>query len=1084
MTSVIPAQGVVYGAVRAASTPTRSHTGDVKGDSTEVFELCYSVQPMDGEWGDLSRLMIVSSRFLVRNDSSVFTFEVKQVGCPDSTASLLSPGGSSPFHWSDLRLPALICVRPLAPDLGTARHKWSGGFDPLTIGVMPVRIREIASSHSRLADDIERPQIKSLKVEAAIRPRSGGAGINISFKEEEESGQGSLFRIDNCTPFPVWFSQDGMLANPTSFSGWRAEGDMLRSSQRMPFALDVPFRQGKYTGRKAASIEELLRVRLSLAPLNSRAGIEATRVVSLAAVGETVRLNPSKLSVFNRATRTVMEHLRIIGVVTNDGPTRVLNLVLMRKEETLFTNPFREEISDVPSGEENGEVGPYADEIVGGADKAVTLVREPDASIPTQDVAIKSAMVVASLDDTASNEDAPGERHMVVQNPNEPIGQDLIISLRVSLGGFTLSLIDSAPAEIASITLKNVNAIASWNTKRRTDSTIYFTIAHAQIDNMVPNAPYPVALCPMEHLKEAEKEGGINQQEVAAPHLVVGISLAPHHRSGVEVIKSVTIAPKNLAIRVDLAFLVRLQKFFFDLHNHFSRASVHDVDGIVVPSLTEKIAEIDAASRSGENSRVYYFGGLTILPCSIQLSVAPARALSPIQASLEGAEAAAIHQAVKKGDLKLGDDEVLLGVKIGHRNDTPLAVVRGVFKSIVVDALLRLDGASLNFSGISLKNHVATGPQITTYVAAHYMNSLRKNVPALVGSLAALGNPVGLVRGLGDGVSDFVLEPVKGFQRSVQEMDASYLVDGVARGTLSLARHTVGGFANSAAALTETFSKNMTVLTLDRKYAQKRDRGDDLRNHQGDMNVALGFGSGVQKLVHGFLEGVTGVVKAPIRGAEKRGLEGFAKGVGKGLLGLLVKPLVGISDGLTDVMIGVKGSVDGAGGGQSGAILQIRPRRPLYGKDRAVRPYNLADAAALALMQRTRLAGELYLSHLDMGDRLALLSVKRILLMGPLGEELLVLKYKHIERAELQAISLADGSPGWGIILVLNTPRRNGSEVEVINCREQWQATTLLSHIEEGIRLCEIPSSSSSHSATIGTLELMPSGSRERQSRG
>ena len=100
--------------------------------------------------------------------------------------------------------------------------------------------------------------------------------------------------------------------------------------------------------------------------------------------------------------------------------------------------------------------------------------------------------------------------------------------------------------------------------------------------------------------------------------------------------------------------------------------------------------------------------------------------------------------------MKLGDEEVLLGVKIGHRNDTPLAVVRGVFKSIVVDALLRLDGASLNFSGISLKNHVATSPQMLSYIAAHYITSLRKNMPALVGSLAALGNPVGLVRGLGD----------------------------------------------------------------------------------------------------------------------------------------------------------------------------------------------------------------------------------------------------------------------------------------------------------------------------------------------
>jgi len=118
----------------------------------------------------------------------------------------------------------------------------------------------------------------------------------------------------------------------------------------------------------------------------------------------------------------------------------------------------------------------------------------------------------------------------------------------------------------------------------------------------------------------------------------------------------------------------------------------------------------------------------------------------------------------------------------------------------------------------------------------------------------------------------------------------------------------------------------------------------------------------------------------------------------------------------------------------------------------------MADAAAVALMQRTRLAGELYLNHLDMDDRLALLSVKRLVLMGPLGEELLVLKYKHIERVEMQAISLADGSPGWGIVLVLNTPRRNGSEVEVINCREQWQAKTLLAHIEEGVRLNDLSS--------------------------
>lgn len=296
-----------------------------------------------------------------------------------------------------------------------------------------------------------------------------------------------------------------------------------------------------------------------------------------------------------------------------------------------------------------------------------------------------------------------------------------------------------------------------------------------------------------------------------------------------------------------------------------------------------------------------------------------------------------------------------------------------------------------------------------------------------------------------------MLEPVKGFQKSVQEMDATYLVDGVARGTVSLARHTVGGIADSTAMLTETFSKNMTVLTLDRRYAQKRDRGEILRNH-GDVNVAVGFESGIQKLVQGFLEGVTGVVKAPIRGAEKRGFEGFAKGIGKGLLGLLVKPIIGISDGITDVMIGVKGSVEGASGQHGLQLTHVRPRRALYGRERVMRPYALADAAASALMLRTRLAGENYLSHVDMGDRVALLSAKRLLLLGANGEELLVLKYKHIESLDVRSFEQEDLTFEWGILVVLNTPRRNGSEIEIVNCKEKSLALELCSQLEQGMR--------------------------------
>jgi hypothetical protein len=86
-----------------------------------------------------------------------------------------------------------------------------------------------------------------------------------------------------------------------------------------------------------------------------------------------------------------------------------------------------------------------------------------------------------------------------------------------------------------------------------------------------------------------------------------------------------------------------------------------------------------------------------------------------------------------------------------------------------------------------------------------------------------------------------------------------------------------------------------------------------------------------------------------------------------------------------------------------------------------------------------------------MGDRVALLSVKRLVLLGPNGEEVLVLKYKHIDSLEVQSIVQEDQSPGWGIIVVLNTPRRNGSDLEVISCQEKAQAEELRSQIEQGM---------------------------------
>ena len=316
--SVIPRQGSFHGVVRVSKSRWLFAEAESNGADKTVYELCYVVSPLDGDWGLLTRSFVVTSRFMCRNDSKSVTFEVKQAGANDVSSVIIQPGQTSSFHWGSYHLPELVSVRPVAMIRGKCIYKWSGGFDPLLIGHLPLRLRKLSND-----PDSNESTILSVKVEIEIRPRTGGTGINLVFQEEDALGEGALFRIENLSPFPIWFCQDDVLVNPSRHCGATEYSDVASPSSSIVFSLDIPYRQGKYSHRKAVALTTLLRVRLSLAPFTTRAGIETTKVFSIA-IGETVRLNPSKLLILNPEIRHVLQDVRIVGAVINDGPTRVL----------------------------------------------------------------------------------------------------------------------------------------------------------------------------------------------------------------------------------------------------------------------------------------------------------------------------------------------------------------------------------------------------------------------------------------------------------------------------------------------------------------------------------------------------------------------------------------------------------------------------------------------------------------------------------------------------------------------------------------------------------------------------------------
>ena len=98
-----------------------------------------------------------------------------------------------------------------------------------------------------------------------------------------------------------------------------------------------------------------------------------------------------------------------------------------------------------------------------------------------------------------------------------------------------------------------------------------------------------------------------------------------------------------------------------------------------------------------------------------------------------------------------------------------------------------------------------------------------------------------------------------------------------------------------------------------------------------------------------------------MEGARHEGAIGFFKGIGKGLLGIVVRPSVGIIDSVTGAIEGVKR----AGTGEVDQ-LRIRPTRHIA-PDGVVRPYNLHQAEGAYIfrdIQSKELRDDEYVTHL------------------------------------------------------------------------------------------------------------------------
>ncbi|XP_071548119.1 LOW QUALITY PROTEIN: intermembrane lipid transfer protein VPS13A-like [Panulirus ornatus] len=217
----------------------------------------------------------------------------------------------------------------------------------------------------------------------------------------------------------------------------------------------------------------------------------------------------------------------------------------------------------------------------------------------------------------------------------------------------------------------------------------------------------------------------------------------------------------------------------------------------------------------------------------------------------------------------------------------------------------------------------------------HAKYQIIQQVYVLVLGLDILGNPYQRLRDLSQGVKDLIYQPALGIVEGPDEF-----AEGIARGAQSLMGHVVGGTANSLSLISSALGNTVALLSFDQEYRKKRERR--LGMHTSFPRTFLRAG---HTFVMGVVLGLSGVVVKPVAGAQQDGVEGFFRGLGRGIMGLITKPALGVIDSVAMACDGIRRAVD------LGHDVIVRSRVPRHVSPYiAMHPYDSHEAAGMLLL--------------------------------------------------------------------------------------------------------------------------------------
>ncbi|GIX62141.1 vacuolar protein sorting-associated protein domain containing protein, putative [Babesia caballi] len=157
---------------------------------------------------------------------------------------------------------------------------------------------------------------------------------------------------------------------------------------------------------------------------------------------------------------------------------------------------------------------------------------------------------------------------------------------------------------------------------------------------------------------------------------------------------------------------------------------------------------------------------------------------------------------------------------------------------------------------------------------------------------------------------------------------------------INVGRNTIEFAAEAVDSVSSGIGSLLSKFTFDNEYINKRQR-DRMNKPSGNMRDSIV--SAGKSIGEGFMS-LTNIVTKPIEGAQKGGMSGFIRGLGKGLAGSIVKPIDKVGQAVSQVSRTIKVNMSRQLDGQRWCTEPCRWPRMLWGEYSQLKPYSLSDA--------------------------------------------------------------------------------------------------------------------------------------------